>query len=74
MMAGGATMIDDWMMVVFGLALLFFGILGYIIKTWRDLARLEGMMDSLRQDIRLLRDEGESLRIRLKEIEKETKK
>lgn len=67
-------MIDDWMMVVFGLALLFFGILGYIIKTWRDLARLEGMMDSLRQDIRLLRDEGESLRIRLKELEKETKK
>ena len=73
-MAGGATMIDDWMMVVFGLALLFFGILGYIIKTWRDLARVEGMMDSLRQDIRLLRDEGESLRIRLKEIEKETKR
>lgn len=67
-------MIDDWMMVVFGLILLFFGILTYIVKTWRDLARVEGMMDSLRQDIRLLRDEGESLRIRLKELEKEAKK
>lgn len=64
---------DDWQMIVLGLAILFCGILGYIIKTWRDIARLEGFHDSLRQDIRLLRDECESLRIRLKELEKEAR-
>lgn len=60
---------DDWQMIVLGLAILCAGILGYIMKTWRDLARLEGHLDSLREGIKLLREEGESLRVRLKKIE-----
>lgn len=65
---------DDWMIAVFGLILLFAGILGYILKTWRDIARLEGHLDSIRKDISLLRDESESVRVRLRNVETSNKK
>ncbi len=64
---------DDWQIIVLGITGLCAGILGYIIKTWRDVARLEGHLDSLREDVKLLRDECESVRIRIKEVEKEKK-
>lgn len=65
---------DDWMIAVLGLILLFVGILGYILKTWRDIARLEGHLDSIKKDISLLRDESESVRVRLRDVEIKNKK
>ncbi len=64
---------DDWQIIVLGLAILFAGILGYIVKTWRDVARLEGRLDSIKEDVRLLREECESVRARLNDLKKETK-
>lgn len=66
-------MFDDWMLTVIGMIGIFVAILVYILKTWREIARVEGRVDSLREDIRLIRSENESLRIRLKEVEKESK-
>ena len=65
---------DDWMIAVLGLTILFAGILGYILKTWRDIARLEGHLDSIKKDISLLRDESESVRVRLRDVEIKNKK
>lgn len=64
---------DDWIIAIIGLFGFFTAILFYILKTWRDIARVEGRVESLREDIRLLRNENESFRIRMKELEKEGK-
>ncbi len=64
---------DDWILTVIGMVGILVAILAYILKTWREIARLEGRCESLKEDIRLLRDECESVRIRIKEVEKEKK-
>lgn len=66
-------MFDDWMIAIIGVIGFFVAILCYILKTWREIARVEGRLESLREDIRLLRNENESFRIRMKELEKEGK-
>ncbi len=63
---------DDWQIIVIGITLLCVAILGYILKTWRDIARIEGRLDSIQKDLELQRDERESLRVRLRKLEKET--
>lgn len=60
---------DDWILTVIGMVGILVAILAYILKTWREIARLEGRCESLKEDIRLMRDECESLRIRLKAVE-----
>lgn len=66
-------MLDDWMIAVLGLFGFFSAILIYIVKTWKDIARLEGRIDSLQKDIGLLRGENESMRIRTKGLEQKAK-
>ena len=63
---------DDWQIIVIGITLLCVAILGYILKTWRDIARREGRLDSVQTDLELQKDERESLRVRLRKLEKET--
>ena len=63
---------DDWQIIVIGITLLCVAILGYILKTWRDIARIEGRLDSVQKDLELQKDERESLRVRLRKLEKET--
>lgn len=60
---------DDWILTVIGMVGILVAILAYILKTWREIARLEGRCESLKEDIRLMRDECESVRIRLKAVE-----
>ncbi len=64
-------MFDDWMLAVLGLFGFFTAILFYILKTWREIARLEGRIDSMKEDIKLLRGENEGMRDRLKKCERE---
>ena len=63
---------DDWQIIVIGITLLCVAILGYILKTWRDIARIEGRLDSVQKDLELQKDERESLRVRLRKLEGET--
>lgn len=63
---------DDWQIIVIGITLLCVAILGYILKTWRDIARIEGRLDSVQKDLELQKDECESLRVRLRKLEGET--
>ncbi len=60
---------DDWQMIVFGLAAFFFLILFLLIWLVRDQSRLAGQIDALRDDRRLMREEMDSLRTRLKDME-----
>ncbi len=60
---------DDWQILVFGLAAFFFLILFLLIWLVRDQSRLAGQIDALRDDRRLMREEMDSLRTRLKDME-----
>ncbi len=62
-------MMDDWQILIFGLAAFFFLILFLLIWLVRDQSRLAGQIDALKDDRRLMREEMDSLRIRLKEAE-----
>lgn len=67
-------MFDDWIIAIIGICGFFAAILFYILKTWHEMARLEGRMDSLKKDIMLLRGEQEGIRGRLKAVENRGKK
>lgn len=60
---------DDWQVLVLGLCAFFFLIMFLLVWLIRDQSKLQGMIDSLRDDRRLVREEMDSLRIRLKELE-----
>ena len=60
---------DDWQILVLGLCAFFFLIMLLLVWLIRDQSKLQGMIDSLRDDRRLVREEMDSLRIRLKELE-----
>lgn len=62
-------MIDDWLIAIFGLFGFFTAILFYILKTWREIARVEGRVESLREDIRRMRGDNEGIRERLRNLE-----
>lgn len=60
---------DDWQILILGLCAFFFLIMFLLVWLIRDQSKLQGMIDSLRDDRRLVREEMDSLRIRLKEVE-----
>lgn len=60
---------DDWQILILGLCAFFFLIMFLLVWLIRDQSKLQGMIDSLRDDRRLVREEMDSLRIRLKELE-----
>ena len=60
---------DDWQVLIIGLCAFFFLIMFLLVWLIRDQSKLQGMIDSLRDDRRLVREEMDSLRIRLKELE-----
>lgn len=60
---------DDWQILILGLCAFFFLIMFLLVWLIRDQSKLQGMIDSLRDDRRLVRGEMDSLRIRLKELE-----
>lgn len=62
-------MFDTWILAVVGMFGFLIAVLAYILKTWREIARVEGKVESVREDLKYFRDECESLRIRLKALE-----
>lgn len=62
-------MLDTWILTVVGMFGFLVAVLAYILKTWREIARVEGKVESVREDLKFFRDECESLRIRLKTLE-----
>lgn len=68
------SIIDDWQLLVIILGILGIVALFKLLRWETRQSRLEGQLESTRKDINLLRDENESLRVRLKELEIEYKK
>lgn len=68
------SIIDDWQLLVIILGILGLVALFKLLRWETRQSRLEGQLESTRKDINLLRDENESLRVRLKELEIEYKK
>ena len=68
------SIIDDWQLLVIILGILGIVALFKLLRWEARQSRLEGQLESTRKDINLLRDENESLRVRLKELEIEYKK
>ncbi len=60
---------DDWQILILGLCAFFFLIIFLLVWLVRDQSKLQGMIDSLRDDRKAMRDEMDSLRVRLRELE-----
>lgn len=60
---------DDWQILIIGLCMFFFLIMFLLIWLVRDQSKLAGLIDALKEDRRLVREEMDSIRIRQKELE-----
>lgn len=61
---------DDWQILVLILIGFFITYLVCVLRLMREMSRLEGRVDSLKEDYRLVREEMDSVRVRLKEVER----
>ncbi len=64
---------DDWQILVLILIGFFVTYLVCVIRLMREMSRLEGRVDGFEKSIKAARDEVDSLRVRLKEVEKREK-
>lgn len=64
---------SDWNIACAAMTLLFFLVIFLLLWLCKDQSKLEGKTENLREEVRLMRDECESLRIRLKTLEVERK-
>lgn len=64
---------SDWNIACAAMTLLFFLVIFLMLWLCRDQSKLEGKTENLREEVRLMREECESLRIRLKALEIERK-
>ena len=60
---------DDWQLLVMVIGILGIVALFKLLKWENRQSRLEGRIDSLREEINTFREINESLRVRLKELE-----
>lgn len=65
---------DDWQLLVMVIGILGIVALFKLLKWENRQSRLEGRIDSLREEINTFREINESLRVRLKELEIASKK
>lgn len=61
---------DDWQILVLILIGFFITYLVCVLRLMREMSRLEGRVDSLKEDYRLVREEMDSVRVRLREVER----
>lgn len=64
------TRFDDWQILVLILIGFFVTYLVCVLRLMQEMSRLEGRVDSLKEDYRLVREEMDSVRVRLREVEK----
>lgn len=64
---------DDWQILVLILIGFFVTYLVCVIRLMREMSRLEGRVDGFEKSIKAARGEVDSLRVRLKEVEKREK-
>lgn len=64
---------DDWQILIIGLITFFSLNMFLLIWLVRDQSKLGGLIDSLKEDRRLMREEMDSLRIRLRRLEESSK-
>lgn len=61
---------DDWQILVLILIGFFVTYLVCVLRLMQEMSRLEGRVDSLKEDYRLVREEMDSVRVRLREVER----
>jgi uncharacterized membrane protein (DUF106 family) len=64
------TRFDDWQILVLILIGFFVTYLVCVLRLMQEMSRLEGRVDSLKEDYRLVREEMDSVRVRLREVER----
>lgn len=64
---------SDWNIACAAMTLLFFLVIFLMLWLCKDQSKLEGKVESLKDAIKQMRDESDSLRVRLKALEIERK-